>query len=56
MYHWRSSLRQLTLDSAGDELIPEDGKDEAYDKIVEEITALEEELDDELKKFQPKVK
>ncbi|GBE83778.1 DNA mismatch repair protein [Sparassis crispa] len=38
-----------------DELVPEDGKDETYDEIMEEITSLEEELADELKRLESKV-
>ncbi|PBK99844.1 DNA mismatch repair protein msh6 [Armillaria gallica] len=37
------------------ELVPQDGKDEAYDTIMSEIAELEEELDGELKKFEKKV-
>ncbi|KAJ6500392.1 muts domain V-domain-containing protein [Mycena sanguinolenta] len=38
------------------ELVPQPGKDEVYDKIMEEIGELESELDDELAKFQKKLK
>lgn len=38
-----------------DELVPEDGKDEVYDKVMEEIAELEDELDQELKKLEKKV-
>ncbi|KAI0935020.1 hypothetical protein AcV7_003936 [Taiwanofungus camphoratus] len=38
-----------------DELVPEDGKDEVYDRIMEEIHGLEQELDDELKKLEDKI-
>ncbi|KAI0822933.1 DNA mismatch repair protein Msh6 [Trametes gibbosa] len=34
-----------------DELVPEDGKDEVYDGVMEEINELEEELKSELKKM-----
>ena len=34
-----------------DELVPEDGKDEVYDNIMQEINELEEELKAELKKI-----
>ncbi|KAK0489289.1 muts domain V-domain-containing protein [Armillaria novae-zelandiae] len=37
------------------ELVPQDGKDEAYDTIMSEISELEEELDGELKKFEKKI-
>ncbi|EMD35324.1 hypothetical protein CERSUDRAFT_124668 [Gelatoporia subvermispora B] len=38
-----------------DELVPEDGKDEVYDGIMEEIHGLEQELDDELKALERKL-
>ena len=38
-----------------DELVPEDGKDEVYDKVMEEIGELEDELEQELKKLEKKV-
>ena len=38
-----------------DELVPEDGRDEVYDKIMEEIGELEDELEQELKKLEKKV-
>ncbi|KAI8976662.1 DNA mismatch repair protein Msh6 [Trametes punicea] len=38
-------------EQGSDELVPEDGKDEVYDNIMQEINELEEELDDELKKL-----
>ncbi|KAK7023852.1 DNA mismatch repair protein [Favolaschia claudopus] len=38
------------------ELVPQAGKDEVYDKIMQEIGELESELDDELAKFQKKLK
>ncbi|KAK0501656.1 muts domain V-domain-containing protein [Armillaria luteobubalina] len=37
------------------ELVPQDGKDEAYDTIMSETAELEEELDGELKKFEKKI-
>ncbi|KAH9917640.1 DNA mismatch repair protein Msh6 [Epithele typhae] len=39
-----------TPEEKTDELIPEDGKDEVYDEIQQEIDALETELKDELKR------
>lgn len=39
-----------------DELVPQEGKDEMYDTIMEEISGLEEELEEELKNLQKKVK
>ncbi|KAI9069848.1 DNA mismatch repair protein Msh6 [Trametes sanguinea] len=38
-------------EQGSDELVPEDGKDEVYDNIMQEINELEEKLDDELKKL-----
>ncbi|KAJ7929330.1 muts domain V-domain-containing protein [Mycena leptocephala] len=38
------------------ELVPQAGKDEVYDKIMEEISGLESELDDQLEGFQKKLK
>ncbi|KAJ7093127.1 muts domain V-domain-containing protein [Mycena epipterygia] len=38
------------------ELVPQAGKDEVYDKIMEEISGLESELDDQLDGFQKKLK
>ncbi|KAI0764567.1 DNA mismatch repair protein Msh6 [Trametes elegans] len=38
-------------DGERDELVPADGKDEIYDGVMEEISALEEELKSELKKL-----
>ncbi|KAF7338601.1 DNA mismatch repair protein [Mycena venus] len=38
------------------ELVPQAGKDEVYDKVMQEIGELESELDDELAKFQKKMK
>ncbi|KAJ6488686.1 muts domain V-domain-containing protein [Mycena vitilis] len=38
------------------ELVPQAGKDEVYDKIMEEISGLESELDEELEGFQKKLK
>ncbi|CCL98235.1 uncharacterized protein FIBRA_00229 [Fibroporia radiculosa] len=40
---------------SADELIPEDGKDEAFDEVMEEIQVLETELDDALKRLEKKV-
>ena len=37
-----------------DELIPEKGKDEAYDEVKREIRKLERELDDQLEKLEGK--
>ncbi|KII87843.1 hypothetical protein PLICRDRAFT_176607 [Plicaturopsis crispa FD-325 SS-3] len=42
-------------DAKGDELLPRDGKDKAYDDIMEEIHELEKELDGELKKMKNKL-
>jgi DNA mismatch repair protein MSH6 len=39
----------------GDELIPEEGKDEEYDSIVEEISSLEKQLNKELKRLEKEV-
>ncbi|KAJ7074366.1 muts domain V-domain-containing protein [Mycena amicta] len=38
------------------ELVPQSGKDEVYDEIMEEIAGLEKELDDELDKFRKELK
>ncbi|KAF8652371.1 hypothetical protein AX16_004399 [Volvariella volvacea WC 439] len=38
-----------------DELIPEEGQDEEYDKIMSEVTDLEQDLDASLKKFETKL-
>ncbi|KAG6876423.1 hypothetical protein C0993_003233 [Termitomyces sp. T159_Od127] len=38
-----------------DELIPREGKDDAYDEVMSEIVGLEEELDDDLKKMEKKL-
>jgi len=38
-----------------DELVPQEGKDEVYDKIMAEIEELEETLEDELKKLEKKL-
>ncbi|KAJ7756787.1 muts domain V-domain-containing protein [Mycena maculata] len=38
------------------ELVPQAGKDEVYDKIMEEIGELESELDEQLESFQKKLK
>jgi DNA mismatch repair protein MSH6 len=35
-----------------DELVPVDGKDDVYDGIMTEIRELEQELDEQLKKFE----
>jgi hypothetical protein len=40
------------LVKGADELVPVDGKDEVYDKIMAEIRELEQELDEHLKKFE----
>ncbi|KAI0697052.1 DNA mismatch repair protein Msh6 [Cytidiella melzeri] len=42
-------------ENGGDELIPEDGKDEQYDNIQEEITALERQLEKDLRRLQKDV-
>ena len=49
------SVIDLTI-SGNDELVPQEGKDETYDTIMEEISGLEEELEEQLKKLQKKVK
>lgn len=36
-------------------MVPQDGKDEVYDKIMTEIGELEETLEDELKTFEKKL-
>ena len=38
-----------------DEVVPQDGQDEEYDRIQEEITTLEDELNKELKRLEKKV-
>ncbi|KAJ8481880.1 hypothetical protein ONZ51_g5715 [Trametes cubensis] len=38
-------------EDGSDELVPEDGKDEVYDNIMQEINDLEEELNNELKRL-----
>ena len=43
----------LGLDS--DDLIPVEGKDEAYDEIIAEIKQLEQQLEKDLKKLQKEV-
>lgn len=35
-----------------DDLLPEDGKDDAYDTVMEEIAALEKELKQDLRKLE----
>ncbi|CAK5264723.1 unnamed protein product [Mycena citricolor] len=40
----------------GNELVPQDGQDEVYDGVMAEIRELENELDDELKNMQKKMK
>ena len=40
---------QLTAPVGADELVPEEGKDEVYDNIMQEIKELEDELNAELK-------
>ncbi|THH32610.1 hypothetical protein EUX98_g1558 [Antrodiella citrinella] len=39
-----------------DEIVPEEGQDEEYDAVQEEISGLEQELDDALKKLQKQTK
>ncbi|CAK5279496.1 unnamed protein product [Mycena citricolor] len=46
----------LTLGEDASELVPQDGKDEVYDGVMAEIRELENELDDELKNMQKKMK
>lgn len=43
-------VRQLFIDN--DDLLPVEGKDEAYDEIAQEIRELEKELDKSLKKLE----
>ena len=38
-----------------DEVVPQDGQDEEYDRVQEEITTLEDELNKELKRLEKKV-
>lgn len=38
-----------------DEVVPQDGQDEEYDRVREEITGLEDELAKELKRLEKKV-
>jgi DNA mismatch repair protein MSH6 len=45
-----SSLILILID--GDELIPQEGKDGTYDKVVSEICDLEKSLEADLKKFE----
>ena len=42
----------LIFNEGDDELVPEDGKDEIYDTITEEIQGLEEELEEKLKDYE----
>ncbi|KAG6841043.1 hypothetical protein C0991_002351 [Blastosporella zonata] len=49
------SLYVKPLSEKDDELIPREGKDEAYDEIMAEITSLEEELDNDLTKLEKKL-
>ena len=44
-----------TLPLEADELLPQDGKDEAYDAIIEEIQGLESKLEKQLKKLEDEV-
>ena len=44
-----------TLPLEADELLPRDGKDEAYDAIIEEIEGLESKLEKQLKKLEEEV-
>ena len=44
------SLILILID--GDELIPQEGKDGTYDKVVSEIRDLEKSLEADLKKFE----
>ncbi|TDL25149.1 DNA mismatch repair protein Msh6 [Rickenella mellea] len=43
-------------DSDTDDLVPQRGRDETYDTIMEEINGIEEELDEELKKLEKKLR
>ena len=49
------SSPELFFLSGADELVPEDGRDEVYDKIMEEIGELEDELEQELKMLEKNV-
>lgn len=40
------------MSEGADELLPVDGKDEVYDRIMAEIGELEQELNEQLKKFE----
>jgi DNA mismatch repair protein MSH6 len=46
-------VRQLLIDN--DDLLPVEGKDEAYDEIAQEIRELENGLDKSLKKLEKQV-
>ncbi|KZT71945.1 DNA mismatch repair protein Msh6 [Daedalea quercina L-15889] len=50
--HVRSMFKKP--EEGADELVPEDGKDEVYDQIMEEVQGLEEELEKELKTLERK--
>lgn len=50
---WRKKFTRSSYSySDNDDLLPVEGKDEAYDEIAEEIRELEEELDKSLKKLE----
>ncbi|KAF8155583.1 muts domain V-domain-containing protein [Crassisporium funariophilum] len=49
--HVESMFKPVTEDEA-DELIPQKGKDETFDEVVDEIKGLEKNLEGELKKFE----
>ncbi|KAG6888727.1 hypothetical protein C0992_007636, partial [Termitomyces sp. T32_za158] len=48
-------LLQIDFDLSDDELVPREGKDDAYDEVMSEIAGLEEELDNDLKKMEKKL-
>ena len=50
--YFHFECKSLTLSIDADELIPADGKDEMYDKVVSEIRDLENSLEADLPKFE----
>ncbi|KAL4079502.1 muts domain V-domain-containing protein [Scleroderma citrinum] len=56
MVHLEAIKSRFTVDKGDtDELLPVDGKDEAYDGVMQEISELEQSLDSQLKKFEKKL-
>lgn len=49
-------LRANKARADSDELVPQEGKDEEYDTIMEEIGSLEEDLEGELKRLKKELK